>query len=183
MSTSTASAAAVSGECSRVRSRSSRSGLLGEHGLRVGADLGGAAARALLGRGGEEDLQLGVGRDDRPDVAALGDVVPVGDELALALDERGAHLRPRRDLRRARADLRRADQRADVLAVERHAAVEADRAGGRVGRAAQVGERDGAVHRAGVEVREAERRGDGARDGGLAGARGPVDGDEHRGGG
>ena len=56
---------------------------------------------------------------------------------------------------------------------------EPDRARQRVGRAAQLGERDAAVHRAGVEVREAERVGDGARDGGLAGARGPVDGDQH----
>src|SRR3712207_942752 len=59
--------------------------------LVVGAQLVGAAAGALLGAGGQEDLQLGVGRDDRADVAALGDpVLAVVEHLALFVDERGA---------------------------------------------------------------------------------------------
>ncbi len=41
-------------------------------------------------------------------------------------------------------------------------------------------QRDGAVHRPRVEVREAEPLGDGTRDGRLAGPGGAVDGDEHR---
>ena len=52
--------------------------------------------------------------------------------------------------------------------------VEAD-----VGVSLAAREGHGAVHRARVEVRPAERVGDGAGDGGLAGPRGAVDGDEH----
>ena len=66
-------------------------GLLGEHGLEVGTELDGAPARALARVGGEEHLQLGVGRDDGADVAPLGDPVAVGDQLALLGDERLAH--------------------------------------------------------------------------------------------
>ena len=74
--------------------------LLLEHDGGVGAELGGAAARALLGRRGEEDLDLGVGHDDGADVAALGDPVALAEQAPLLGDERRAHARVGR--RRAR---------------------------------------------------------------------------------
>ena len=72
-----------------------------EHLRLVGAQLGGAAAGALLRRGGEEDLDLGVGRDHRADVAALGDPVAVLDDgLLLARPARRARRGRRRPWRR-----------------------------------------------------------------------------------
>ena len=71
----------------------------GEHPPRVLAALGGPAPGALLVGGGEEDLQRRLGADDGADVAALGDVAPGGDQLALAGDHRLAHLRVDRDPR------------------------------------------------------------------------------------
>src|SRR5664279_4929957 len=50
-----------------------------------------ATARALGGVGGQEDLQLGIGRDDGADVAALGHPIAVGDQLALLGHERISH--------------------------------------------------------------------------------------------
>ncbi len=68
-----------------------------EHRLEVLAGLRRAAPRPLLVGGGEEDLQRRLGADDGADVAALGDVVGGGDQLALAGDHRLAHLRVDRD--------------------------------------------------------------------------------------
>ena len=67
---------------------------------RVGADLGplgDAAPRAHVAVGDEVDLDLGVGRDDGADVAALDHRVALVGELALALAHDLAHLRVPRD--------------------------------------------------------------------------------------
>ena len=77
VSTGTASLAAISGECARRSSRSSRSSCAVQRRLEVGAELLRAAAGALLGRGGQEDLDRRVRADDGADVAALGDPVAV----------------------------------------------------------------------------------------------------------
>ena len=123
--------------------------LLAQHDLGVGAELGGAAARALLGVGGEEDLDLGVGRDDGADVAALGDPVAVGEDAPLLLDQRLAHGRVGGDTREAASETSRlADALGDVLAVEQHAVAELD--------AARRGDRGGV---AAVAARPARPRG------------------------
>ena len=86
-----ASAAGRSGLCSRVRVALVAQTLLGEHDRLLSAELVGASPRAHARVRGEEDLQLGVRRDDRADVAALGDPVAVGEQLALLGHERRAH--------------------------------------------------------------------------------------------
>ena len=88
------------------------------------------------------------------------------------------------DARRGLGDLRRADLVGHVAAVEQDAVAEprcraALGHGGGVASRSRGGERDGAVHRARVEVREAEPLRDGAGDRGLAGPGGAVDGDDH----
>ena len=75
----------------------------------------------------QEDLHLGVGRDDRADVAALGDLVAGGDDRLLLAHERGAHVGVGGDVRRGLGDLGRADRLGDVVAVEQHALAELDR--------------------------------------------------------
>ena len=130
-----------------------------------------AAARALIEARVEPDLELGVRRDHGADVAALGHPVPGGQQRALARGHRGADRRVGGAARRLARDLRGADRVGDVGAVEQHpAVVEGDVQRRRV---AVAGQRDGAVHRPGVQVREAERVGHGARHGGLAGPGGP----------
>ena len=50
-----------------------------------------ATARTLLGGGREEDLDRRVGKDHRPDVAALGDKIAPLSDCALRSDHGGAH--------------------------------------------------------------------------------------------
>ena len=68
---------------------------------RVGADRPAARPARRRARtvriGDEVDLHLGVGRDDRADVAALDHGVALAAELALALAHHLAHLRVPRD--------------------------------------------------------------------------------------
>ena len=93
---------------------------------RVAADLrplGEAALRAHRRVGDEVHLHLGVGRDDRADVASLDDDVAVVAELALALAHHFAHGRMPRDDRHHPVDLRAADRRGDVGAGDEDAAV------------------------------------------------------------
>ena len=178
MSTSTApGAAATSGECvARAASRSSRSRSTSA----IGRPAGGAAPRSLL-VGGEPDLELGVGRDDGADVAALGDPVAVRDQRALLAEQRRADRRDRPRARGVLGDLGRADRLRDVLAVEQHAvAARSAMSQRRAGRARRASATERYIAPA-VEVREAERRRDGAGDGRLAGPGGTVDGDEHGG--
>src|SRR3954470_7747369 len=67
-------------------------GLVAQDDLVVGPQLVGAPAGARLWAGRQEDLEARVGRDDRADVAALGHpVAAVVEQLALLVDERGAH--------------------------------------------------------------------------------------------
>ena len=66
--------------------------------------------RALLGRGIEIDLHVGVRKDDRADVAAFHDDAAAGAHLPLAFDEHRPHARQARDGRRRAIDLRRADR-------------------------------------------------------------------------
>jgi len=136
-----------------------------------------AALRALLQAGREPHLHIGAGRDDRADVAPLGDPVAAREQRALLVEEGGADGRVGSAARREVGDLRRPDRVADVLPVEQDAvAVERDPQARRVAVARQ---RDGAVHRPGIEVRVAERVGGRAGDGGLPGPRGAVDGEQH----
>ena len=161
VSTATASGAGASGPCSRRgRARRASSARAARRRRRRRARPRGAARAPRVG--GEEDLDLGVGRDDRADVAALGHPVAVGEERALLRDERLAHGRVGRHARGGLARPRGVRiALGDVLAVEQHAVAELERATlrrsppGRRRRAAR--QRDGAVHRPGVEVREAER--------------------------
>ena len=62
----------------------------------VGADLGGAPARALCGEAVRNTLTSASGRDDGADVAALGDPVADGQQPALLGDHRRAHRAGRR---------------------------------------------------------------------------------------
>ena len=84
---------------------------------RVGADVGplGLAPRGANRRIGlQVDLHLGVGRDDRADVAALDHDVALMAELALPLAHHLAHLVVARDDRHHAVDARLADRRRDV---------------------------------------------------------------------
>ena len=97
--------------CMRARSDSSRELEVGRE--RIGADvrpLRLPPLRAHLRVGDEVDLHLGVGRDDRADVAALDHGVALRGELALALAHHLAHLRVPRDDRHHPVDARLADR-------------------------------------------------------------------------
>ena len=99
------------------------------------------------------------------------------------LHERLAHRRVGGHLRGRLGDLRRADRLGHVLAVHEHAVAEPDvELLGALGGRAAVSLRhqpDRAVHRARVQVGEAERARDSARNGALARPRGPVDRHDH----
>ena len=156
------------------------------------------AARPLLGACREKYLDLGVGKDDGPDVAALhGDVV-VGRDGALLLDERLAHGRHRAHSAHDTVDARRADVMRAILSRDGDArgdgvsrlvreldplvggdARERIRIG-QVDAALQRAPGDAAVHGARVEVVEVEHLGHLLGDGGFTRARRPVDCDDHR---
>ena len=183
VSTGTASGAGAWTERSSLASRSSRSACSRRDLLGVGAELGGAAGRALARVGGQEHLDRGVGRHHGGDVAPLGDPVAVGDQRLLLGHQRGAHAGVGGHARGRLGHLGRADRLGHVAAVDQHAIADLDLDPLRHlrGRLAALGrgQADGAVHRAGVEVREAELARDGAGHGGLAGARRAVDRDHH----
>ena len=105
-----------------------------------------------------------LGRDDRADVATLGDPVAAGDQLALLGHERLAHARVGGHPRGGLGDLRRADRLADVASVEQDRGSRPARSRARareLGRLrAGLGERQqrhAAIHRAAVQVGEPER--------------------------
>ena len=145
--------------------------------------------RADVGIGLEIDLHLGARRDDRADVAALDHDVALRGELTLPLAHHLAHLVVARDDRDHPVDARLADRRGHVGAGDEDAAVlvEGDRVLAReLAERLAVAERqrlahrepgERAVHRAGVEVAEAEPLGEPARDRALA-APPAVDGDD-----
>ena len=161
---------------------------------RVRADVGAlglAAPRADVGIGLQVDLHLGVGRDDGADVAPLDHDVPLMAELALPLAHHLAHLVVARDDGDHAVDARLPDRRGHVGARDRHAArlVEDHRVPAReLPERLRLGERqpfahrepgEGAVHRARVEVAEAEPLREIAGDGALAGSGRSIDGDDH----
>src|SRR5215218_6576558 len=151
-----------------------------------------AAAGAHRALGIEVDLHLGLRRDHGADVAALDHDIAFVRELALALPHHRAHGRVPRDHRHEAVDIGPADRGGDVGLADRDAAalVEADGIVGReLAQLLAVRERDAAlareprerpVHRAGVEIAEAQLLGEAPGDRALAGPRRPVDGDDHR---
>ncbi len=77
-----------------------------------------AAARAFLGRGIEENLDVGVRKHDRADVASFDDDAALAAHLALLRVEHLAHAGLTRDGRGRRVDLGSADRLRDVLSVD-----------------------------------------------------------------
>jgi hypothetical protein len=138
-------------------------------------------AGALGGVGVEPDLQLGLRPDDGADVAALDDGVALLEEAALRLAHRLAHVRVAGDLRDARVDHRCAQAR--ILGHARRETAETRERARVVEIRARIErrERDGAVHRAGIEVAVAEAARDLARHRGLARPGRAVDRDHHSG--
>ena len=142
--------------------------------------------------GDEIHLDLGLRRDDGADVAALDHDVALLAELPLPLAHHLAHRRVPRDDRDHPVDPRVADRRRDVGAGDPHAAVlvERDRLLPRqLGQQLGLAERNAplhreprqrAIHRAGVEVAEAEPLRERACHCALAGAGRPVDRNDHR---
>ena len=150
--------------------------LVGADGLDVRPQLRGAAPGALLRAGGEEHLQLGVGGHDRPDVTTLRHPVARLKELALAVHQCGAHRRVRCHPGSGLRHLGRSDVRTG-----QQVDVETGRLLGRRTAAAQRLQGDGAVHRPGIEIGEAERACKSLRNRALARAGGTVDGHDHGG--
>ena len=120
-----ASVAGRRGATARVESSSSRR----RSASRMAAGLGarrielaflGPPPRALLDRGLEIDLEVGVGQDDRPDVAPGHDDPATLGERALALQEREAQLRDRRHGRHGHVDGGAADVVGVVGPVDEH---------------------------------------------------------------
>ena len=144
----------------------------------VGAELGGAAARALFERGFEIDLERRVGHDD------VADVAPHHHDLSAQADRallRAHHLAHRRVARRQRhlpLDLRAAQLPSDILPVDQDGVLPAvggcrrqhqdlqfagqrgqRRSVARIDPALDGSPRQRAVHRAGVEIEVAEPAG------------------------
>ena len=158
-----------------------------EHGAGVAAALGGAPARALGGVGVEVDLQLASGRHDGADVAPLGDPVAVARAARRCFSTSAARTAGSAATRDARSETsgvadrlasrprrRAARARPRARSRRRPRAPRGSRARSRSGSSA-----DAAVHRAAVEVAEAEPLGERARHRRLAGPGGPVDRDDH----
>ena len=137
-----------------------------------------AALRADFGRGGDEQLHLGVGGDDRADVAPVEDrSAGLAGELPLAFEQCRADRRIGRD-RRGDARHRFAAQflvgGVDAQHVARPQSLEL--VAGIAAPAPQV-ERHRAVEQPGVHVRQAVVPRDGAGDGPLPARRRSVDRD------
>ena len=131
------------------------------------------------------------GRDDRADVAPLDDDVPLGRELALPVPHHLAHLGVAGDGRDHAVDPDLPDRAGDVGPVDRHApaGVEGDRVlacepaehrpVAEIDAAPEREPRQAPVHRARVEVAEAEPVREAARHGALARSRRAVDRHDH----
>src|SRR5690606_16859654 len=145
---------------------------------------------------GEEDLETGFREDHRAHVAPVGHQARGLRELFLALQQCITHRRPHGHPRGALPGLLGADGQADVLTglPQQYALValgilaEAHlHGGGNTGMSGRIiggqagalaGQRHQAVQRTAVEQVPAQACGDTATDGALAGAGGPVDGDD-----
>ena len=149
----------------------------------IRAQLQRPAASPGLRAGGEEELQFRLGHHDGPDVPPLRDPVAPAHERALLVhqgrSDRGVGGHMRCGLR----NLGRPDRLRHVTAGDRDPLSQGDLDPARLRRGlAAVFDRqqcNGAVHRPRIEVGEAQRRRSGARNSALAGARGPVDGNDH----
>ncbi len=145
--------------------------------------------------GVEEDLDLRVRKDARPDVAAFHHDAAVHTEAALLHEQDAAHGGMLRDDRYGARDLGGADLlrvvgAVDVQLVGTERSVVDELQGQVLGHARDAlavfereivdasGEGDGAIERAGVDVGELESRGYELGDRALAGPGGAVDGDD-----
>ena len=152
-----------------------------------------AALAAGLRRSIEEDFYIGVGKNDRPDVAAFHDHAAAAAEIALEFDHPRANVGMNADARGSLGNVGIADAFGDVGAVEKDTIAvtvgfEAD-----IGVTGETLEREcivevvvgedrfqgeGAIHGAGFEIEKAEVLGEMPGDGALAGASGAVNGDD-----
>ena len=187
VSSKCASAAGFNGESARPMSRSSRRVDVGEDFGEIGLaavafDLVEPAPGAHLGARRDVELHVGIGADHRADVAAVEHRAGrLSGEVALLFDQDAPHARDDRHLRGRLADRMRRQHGAVEL---RQIDLARRGLGGRgvVQRQAvrQQRMRDGAVGQAGVEMVEVIVVGKPARQRALAGAGGPVDGDDQR---
>ena len=131
--------------------------------------------------GGDEDLHIGVGTDDRADVASVENrAARTRGEGALRLDQRRADARHRGDHGRRLAHLASAQGRVVEIG-------EAEPAGGgdRCGLVVKIPilgdqrSRSRAVEQPRIEMRQPVMGRDAARDAALARGRGAIDGDDH----
>ena len=155
----------------------------------VAADVAHPPLGAHPRRGGDVELEAGVGEDDRADVSPLDHpAAALGHPGPLTLDEHRPHRGVGGDLGDGGRDRPSADVRRRVDAVDDHAGTVdddvdvrghlCDRSQVALGHAALLGgKRHRSVHGPGVEVLEAEPLGQRPPDGALAGAGRAVDGD------
>jgi hypothetical protein len=163
-------------------------------GERVGPDagpFGDASLCTLVPIGDEEDLHVGVGRDDGADVAALDHDVAVAPELPLPLPHHLAHGGMARYDWHHPVDTSLADRGGHVGAGDPHPVVLGEQDGALARELREpfcVAEveapvhrepRESPVHRARVEVAEAEPLRERARHRALSRACGPVDCHDH----
>ena len=153
-----------------------------------------AAQAAHLGGRVQENLHLGLGKDDRADIAALHDDSALGDQFLLHLDHPGANGRMNTHARGGIGDGLIAQQAGHVLTVEQDAIalLAGFEANGSVrgksfqGRALvqrhscpEGLEREGAVHGAGFQIQQAKVAGQMAGNGTLSRAGWPVNSDNN----
>ena len=151
------------------------------------------ALAARFGRSIEKNFNVGVGKDDGADIAAFHHNAAWAAEVTLEVDHPGANVGMDADSGGTLGDVGVANALSDV------GAVEIDAIAGAVGHESDVGvigeefeglgvievvigldglEREGAVHRSGFEIEQAEVLSEMARYRALAGAGGAVDGDD-----
>ena len=191
-----APSATARGEAARVRSERSRadnSPATSATGLPASAWVWSAARRrARSSRSGvEEDLHVGIGKDDGADVAPLHHHAARPAHRPLPLDQRGADARQPGHRGGRMVDLGRPNVARHVRAVGEHATLHGldGHLGGERCHGGLIVEReapadgappDDAVHDARIDVAIAERGGDAPGHGSLADAGRPVDGDDER---
>ena len=134
-----------------------------------GAAVPPAAPRARLQAGGHEQLRRRVGKDHGADVAAVEHGAALGGEVALEVEQRRAHPGDRGHGGRGGVG-RRAAQigRAPDRAAAAPGRPPRRRRVGRIAAGVQHAAADGAVQQAGVEIRQAQRGGEPARERALA---------------
>ena len=185
VSMSSASAARCSGAAARLLSRSSRARMSDRTSPKVDVhpsrlQFGIAALRADLRAGGDEQLGVGVGRDDGADVAAVENgAAGLGGEAALALEQSVADQRVSRDARGDAADRLALQLGVVEVDLRQVAGASPRRTRSRGRRPFEQVEGDRSVEQSGVHVGQAEMRASARGDRALAARRRPVDGDDH----